>query len=78
MNTRLQRLEPGKPQAVARGAFWALALWGLSLALAPPALATGQVGEPAADFTLHDTEGTIHTLSDYQGRVVVLFMMGYG
>ena len=29
-------------------------------------------------FTLPDTEGTSHTLSAYQGRVVVLFMMGYG
>jgi len=42
------------------------------------ASATGQVGEPAADFTLQDSNpGNWHTLSDYQGEVVVLFMMGY-
>jgi hypothetical protein len=44
---------------------------------APPALAVGQVGDPAADFSLQDTAGVPHTLSDYRDQVVVLFMMGY-
>ncbi len=53
---------------------------GLTLAImlsAGTALATGQVGEPAADFTLTDSQGMVHTLSDYRGEVVILFMMGY-
>jgi cytochrome oxidase Cu insertion factor (SCO1/SenC/PrrC family) len=48
------------------------------LVLAGLAMATGQVGEPAADFTLIDTQGTSHTLSNCQGQVVILFMVGYG
>jgi hypothetical protein len=47
-------------------------------AVAGPAWSTGQVGEPAADFTLQDSEGFFHTLSDYQDNVVLLFMVGYG
>lgn len=34
--------------------------------------ATAVVGEAAPDFTLTDTNGTTHTLSDYQGQIVVL------
>ena len=49
------------------------------LLLATQVHATGQVGEPAADFTLQDSNpGDWHTLlSDYEGEVVVLFMIGY-
>ncbi len=34
------------------------------------------VGEMAPDFTLQDTDGNWHTLSDYEGKVVFLFFMG--
>ena len=33
---------------------------------------SASVGEPAPDFTLVDESGNSHTLSDYQGQVVVL------
>ncbi len=56
----------------------ALVLVALSLLQTVPVFAVGQVGEPAADFTLQDSNpGDWHTLSDYRGNVVVLFMIGY-
>lgn len=55
-----------------------LALTTLALLLPLQVWATGQVGEPGADFTLQDSNpGDWHTLSDYQGNVVILFMIGY-
>ncbi len=51
----------------------------LSATLVMPAVA-GQVagvGKPAPDFTLTAQYGGDHTLSDYQGRVVLLMMIGY-
>ena len=44
------------------------------------ALAEGEAtpGAPAPDFTLVDTRGTEHTLSDYRGRTVVLEWLNYG
>lgn len=36
------------------------------------------VGKPAPDFTLTDMDGQPHTLSDYQGKVVMLMIIGYG
>ncbi|MBM4129705.1 hypothetical protein FJ250_01575 [bacterium] len=42
------------------------------------ALATGQVGEVAAGFTLQSTTGQTHSLSDYDGKVKFLFMFGHG
>ena len=32
------------------------------------------VGDPAEDFTLEDTDGNWHTLSDYEGQVVFMFI----
>ena len=36
------------------------------------------VGKPAPDFTLTAQSGTDHTLSAYQGKVVLLLIIGYG
>ena len=64
-----------------RGARLSLLTAGLALLLVPlfagAALATGQVGEPAADFTLQATDGTWYTLSDFSGQIVFLYMIGY-
>ena len=38
----------------------------------PPGSTTLQVGKPAPDFTLKDIDGTVHHLSDYRGKVVML------
>lgn len=38
----------------------------------PSATATASVGQPAPPFTLVDLEGNTHSLSDYQGQIVVL------
>lgn len=35
------------------------------------------VGQPAQDFTLTDSWGGSHTLSEYQGSVVVLMFFGH-
>jgi peroxiredoxin len=36
------------------------------------ALAVLQVGQQAPDFSLPDTAGSYHSLSDYRGQVVLL------
>ena len=41
------------------------------------AAASPEPGNPAPDFTLVDTSGEEHTLSDYQGNVVVLEWLNY-
>jgi len=38
----------------------------------------GTVGTPAADFSLQDILDDWYTLSEHQGEVVVLNMMGWG
>ncbi len=38
----------------------------------------GDVGTPAADFALQDIDDVTHILSDQQGKVVLLFMIGWG
>ncbi len=52
------------------------------LAAAAGALAGPGPGDPgtvAADFALTEFPGTtIHTLSEHQGQVVMLFIIGYG
>jgi peroxiredoxin len=47
------------------------ALATLALVIAIPAIAAS-VGEPAPDFTDTDTNGVTHTLSDFEGKTVVL------
>ncbi len=48
-----------------------LSLWLINAAPAERA-ANAQVGEPAPDFTLVDSHGQEHSLSDFRGQVVVL------
>ena len=50
---------------------------GLTVLLFSFALAV-QVGDPAPDFQLVDTQGNTHTLSQYQGQVLFLNFFGYG
>lgn len=38
----------------------------------------GQVGTIAADFSLQDLNGVTHTLSEYQNKVVLLLVVGWG
>lgn len=51
----------------------------LILSLLSPALAQThtEIGQPAPDFTLKDTNGERHTLSDYEGKYVVLEWMDF-
>jgi len=44
----------------------------LALALPLPALAAPQVGSPAPEFAVVDTNGTMRRLADLRGKVVVL------
>ena len=37
-----------------------------------------QVGDSAPDFTLTATDSLDYTLSNYQGKVVMLMIQGYG
>ncbi|MHC4942986.1 MAG: peroxiredoxin family protein [Planctomycetota bacterium] len=43
------------------------------LCLAPLASAEVPVGSPAPDFTLDDANRDPHSLSDFQGKVVLIF-----
>jgi peroxiredoxin len=36
-----------------------------------------EVGQPAPDFTLQETDGTTHTLSALRGRAVLLAFIGH-
>ena len=55
-----------------------LVLCGLMLTVlaAAPAEAAYEVGDPIADFTLNDADGTPVSLSDYEGKVVWLVFWG--
>jgi hypothetical protein len=44
----------------------------LSCLFAAPALAKVSTGQPAPDFTLTDSNGKSHSLSQYKGKIVVL------
>jgi len=50
----------------------ALALFAAAILVAAPALAAGTVGEKAPAFSLTDLDGNAHSLSDHEGKVVVL------
>lgn len=47
-----------------------------SLALAVPG--PGEVGGPAPDWNLQAYQDDTYTLSDYSGKVVFMFVVGYG
>lgn len=38
----------------------------------------GEVGSIAADFALQDMNGTTHTLSEHQNKVVLFLVVGWG
>jgi cytochrome oxidase Cu insertion factor (SCO1/SenC/PrrC family) len=44
----------------------------LGFAIAQPASAALQLGDPAPDFTLNDAYGNPVSLSDYEGYVVII------
>ncbi len=56
---------PGKASWVVVVSVWTL-LTGVACAAGP------EIGQPAPDFALPDEKGTIHRLSGYRGRTVVL------
>ena len=56
----------------------ALAILSLTAGLAAAVPGPGQVGGIAPDFTLDAFGGGTYTLSDYQDKVVFLFVVGYG
>jgi peroxiredoxin len=45
---------------------------------ASTALAAPQIGQPAPDFTLTDSNGKEHKLSDFKGKLVVLEWLNHG
>jgi peroxiredoxin len=47
-------------------------------AFAAVALAAPEVGQPAPEFTLTDSTGTAHRLSDFKGKTVVLEWLNHG
>ncbi|HEX9779899.1 MAG TPA: thioredoxin family protein [bacterium] len=59
------------PTASRRALFLALFLCG-SLTWAAPAWSGTEIGQPAPDFSLADTRGSVHQLSDARGSFVVL------
>jgi peroxiredoxin len=48
------------------------------LIAASTALAAPQIGQPAPDFTLTDSNGKEHKLSDFKGKLVILEWLNHG
>jgi peroxiredoxin len=48
------------------------------VACAAVAMAAPEVGQPAPEFTLTDSNGKSHNLSDFKGKVVVLEWLNHG
>lgn len=44
----------------------------LGLILAAPVAAAPEIGQPAPDFSVVDTQGQVHSLADFAGQTVVL------
>jgi len=44
----------------------------LALALAGPVAAAPEIGQPAPDFSVVDTQGQVHSLSDFAGQTLIL------
>lgn len=57
-------------------ASFALAL--VSYASPPLAHATAQIGKPAPDFSVMGSDARTHTLSEYQGKIVILEWLNHG
>jgi hypothetical protein len=55
-----------------------LAGWVLGAGAALAAPGPGDVGSQAADFSLQALDGSVHTLSEHRGEVVLLAIIGYG
>jgi hypothetical protein len=70
-------LRPGRPFAGTAPLAGLLLAAALALLPAAPARAVGQVGDPAGDFSLNDTQGQTHELGQYAGKVLFLYMVGY-
>ncbi len=56
---------------------WSTLVVAALLLAAGNAFAQAQLGQPAPDFTRTGNDGQTYTLSDLQGRVVFLWMVGY-
>ncbi len=50
----------------------------LSITAAAVVMAAPEVGQPAPEFTLTDSTGTSHKLSDFKGKTVVLEWLNHG
>ncbi len=60
--------------SILRSSFVTLA----ALVLGTAAFAAAEIGKPAPEFTLTDTKGVSHKLSDFKGKVVVLEWINLG
>ena len=61
-----------------RTAFPLLAGLVLAASSATATLGPGDVGSQAAEFSLEALDGSVHTLSEQRGKVVLLAIIGYG
>ncbi len=62
------------PRSISLALVTLLMVPGIALAVPGP----GEVGGVAPDWTLQAYQGDTHTLSDYSGKVVFMFVVGYG